>query len=63
MSTTRRRRIRAHRDEFRAQHVQRRRQVDAEVARIQQFDDALPQVFGWVAIAVFVAIAIVALIA
>jgi hypothetical protein len=63
MSTTRRRRIRAHRDEVLAQHAQRHRQVDAEVARIQQFDDALPKAFAWVAIAVFIAVAIVVLVA
>ncbi len=63
MSATRRRRIRALRDEVRAQHAQRRRHVDAEVARIQQFDDALAKVFAWVAIVVFIAVAIVVLAA
>lgn len=63
MSTGRRRRIRAHRDELRAQHAERRREVDAEVARIHRFDAALLKVFAWVAIAVFVAFAIGALIA
>ena len=63
MSTTRRRRIRAHRDDVRAQHAQRRRHVDPQVARIQQFDEALAKVFGWVAIAVFIAVAIVVLVA
>ena len=41
----------------------RRRQVDAEVARIQKFDDALPKVFAWGTIAVFFTVAIVALVA
>ena len=63
MSTTRHRRIRAHREEVRAQHAQRRRHADVQVARIQQFDDALAKVFGWVAIAVFIAVAISVLVA
>ena len=63
MSTTRRRRIRAQHDELRAQHARRRRHLDAEVARIQRFDDALAKVVVWVAIAVVIAIAIVVLVA
>ncbi len=63
MSTTRRRRMRTHRDEIRAQHAQRRRQADVEVARIRQFDDTLPKVLAAAALAVFIAVAIVGLIA
>jgi hypothetical protein len=61
MSTIRRRRIQAHGDELRAQSIRRREHVTARIARIEQFDDALPKVFGWFAIAVLIAVAIVGL--
>ena len=37
--------------------------MDAQVARIQQFDEAFPKVVAWLAIAVVIAVAIGVLVA
>ena len=39
-----------------------RRQAEADVARIREFDDTLPKVMAWIAIAVFIAVAIVTVV-
>lgn len=63
MSTTRRRRIRAHTEQLRAQETHRRRGETTQVEQIRRFDDALPKLMAWIAIAVFVLIAVVTLVA
>ena len=62
MSTTRRRRIRAHREELRAERAERRRSVDARVQRMNRFDAALAKRFAWTAFAVFLLVAIIVLV-
>jgi hypothetical protein len=63
MSITRRRRVRAYQDEVRARSGRRRSHADARVARIQRFDDALVPMMARFAIAIFVLVAVVALLA
>ena len=66
MSTTRRRRIHAHNQQLRVHAVQRRQRSDsatAQVNRIQRFDDTLAKLMTWIAIAVFVLIATLVVIA
>ena len=63
MSTTRRRRIRAHNEQLHAQEMHRRRDEAAQVARIQRFDDSATRLMAWAAIAVVVLIAVVTLVA
>ena len=53
MSTTRRRRIRAHREGLRAGRAERRRPVDARVEQMHRLDEAMAKRFAWAAFAVF----------
>ena len=63
MPTTRRSRIRGDHDEVRPQEPRRRRQVDADIARIRRFDDTMPKAVLWLAVAIFVMVPIVAFLA
>lgn len=62
MSTTRRRRIRAHRDELRAGRADRRRPVHARVEQMNRIDEAMAKRFAWTAFAVFLLVAIIVLL-
>ena len=62
MSTTRRRRIRAHREELRARRAERRRPVVARAERMNRIDDAMAKLFAWTAFAVFLLVAVIVLL-
>jgi hypothetical protein len=63
MSTTRRRRMRAYHEQLQAQEGHRSRGANARVEQIRRFDDAVVKVSAWLAIALFVLIAAVAVVA
>ena len=55
MATTRQRRVRAHREQLRAQHTRRRPDAVAhQLERMDRFDAALAKVMAWSAIAMAV---------
>lgn len=60
MATTRQRRVRAHREQLRAQQTRRRPDAVAQqLERMDRFDAALARVLAWSAIALAVLIAVV----